>query len=623
MSKEKIKKQERISGKNMREEKKSQSAKKENFEQKSFIDKIDRFYFIYIIGFILAVYIQVINFSYTGFDDDFLVVNNMQQLQTAKFVDVFTGNSFLTDAVSGFYRPLQTITFITDAQIGNGNLWSFHTTNLLLFMLSALILFKVFRKIEFYPLLSLFATLIISLHPLFAINVAWLPARGDLLLAVFGMSSFLYFMRYIETKKVINLFLHILLLLLAFFSKETAILLPVVMYSYFLITRKKIFSSEINILGLIWIVCFAFWYYLRFSFSGSLPENQIFGLTPFIENLRTIPEYISKFIVPFNLMLLPVFSFFTSVLGMIIIILIIFLFLKKWKGIENKEKNFLLFGVLWFVLLVFPGMLYSRYYPKSDMFYHYLDHRAYLPMIGFVIILFLMFKQFLRKTGQRKILMFGITITIILSLYSFVHVKNFSNPTVFLDNAIEDNPKAAVVYFLRGNIFKDAGDFTQAINNFTRAVTIDKNYAEAYNNRGSAYGLLGDYQKSVKDLTKAIKLEPNIPDGYFNRAIARDAIGDYEGAVKDFTKSILMTPNDYLNYYLRGNSYSKLGLKEKAINDFNKAINLYSGFADAYLKRGIERYKSNDKSGACSDWQKAVDLGSEQAKQMINRYCLE
>ncbi|MFH1052497.1 MAG: tetratricopeptide repeat protein [bacterium] len=602
-----------------------------NSGQEGFVGTINKFYYIFILGFIIAVYSQVLNFIFTGFDDDFLVVNNLQNLLRASFQDVFMGNSFLTDAVSGFYRPIQTITFMMDTQIGGG-LMTLHLTNLILFYGSSILLYKLLRKFEFDALFSLIATLIYSMHPLFSINVAWLPARGDLLITLFGLASFIHFIDYIHTKKTRNLFYLNFFLLLAFFSKETALLIPCLMFLYVIIFRVKSNRQEIFNLIILWGIVYGLWIYLRFSFSGSLPENQIFGLIPFIENLRTIPEYISKFILPLNIMSLPVFTLGTTVIGIIIIVLLLIVInLKKDNKIlrqtqdtgrgEMSVQRMLLFWTSWFVLLVLPGMLYSRYYPKSEMFYHYLDHRAFLPMIGFVIVLMTLIEPYLKKIKQKKLLIYGIVLTIALSIYSFNHVKTFTEPIRFLSDAIEGNPKASVAYFLRGNYWKDSGEMDKAINDYTRSVSIDKNYAEAYNNRGSAYGFLGDNFKAIKDLTKAIKLEPDIPDGYFNRAIARDAIGDFKGAVNDFTKSLAITPNDYVNYYLRANAFNSLREKEKAIDDYSRAIQLNANFPDAYLNRANLLYQVGESKAACSDWKKAVELGSEQAEQMMERYC--
>ena len=52
---------------------------------------------------------------------------------------------------------------------------------------------------------------------------------------------------------------------------------------------------------------------------------------------------------------------------------------------------------------------------------------------------------------------------------------------------------------------------TQVINNNPRD-------ARAYNVRGSAYGRAGDFSQALKDFDRAIKLNPNFYQAYANRA---------------------------------------------------------------------------------------------------------
>ena len=50
------------------------------------------------------------------------------------------------------------------------------------------------------------------------------------------------------------------------------------------------------------------------------------------------------------------------------------------------------------------------------------------------------------------------------------------------------------------------GNYTQAIDDFTKAIALNSNYADAYRNRGMAYNLLGKKQQVDADLAKAEKL---------------------------------------------------------------------------------------------------------------------
>jgi Flp pilus assembly protein TadD len=50
------------------------------------------------------------------------------------------------------------------------------------------------------------------------------------------------------------------------------------------------------------------------------------------------------------------------------------------------------------------------------------------------------------------------------------------------------------------------GDFTKAIADFTKAIAINPQYAEAYNNRGIVYATTGNGQQSKQDLQRAAQL---------------------------------------------------------------------------------------------------------------------
>jgi hypothetical protein len=149
-----------------------------------------------LIAFCIPVllYLQTINFGFTYFDDDSIIINNYA------FLSHF-GNchkAFLTDAfitkTSSFYRPMQTLSYMTDMLLSGGNnAWMFHLSNTLLLGLISCLLFILFRRFLIPPVLALFAVLIYCTHPLFVSSVAWIPARGDLLLLFFSLLSFLFF----------------------------------------------------------------------------------------------------------------------------------------------------------------------------------------------------------------------------------------------------------------------------------------------------------------------------------------------------------------------------------------------------------------------------------------------
>jgi tetratricopeptide (TPR) repeat protein len=72
--------------------------------------------------------------------------------------------------------------------------------------------------------------------------------------------------------------------------------------------------------------------------------------------------------------------------------------------------------------------------------------------------------------------------------------------------------------------------YDQAIADYTKAIELKPDFADAFVNRGNIYGLNGLYDQAISDSTKVIQLKPNDAIGYNNRAwnyhlAGRDAEG--------------------------------------------------------------------------------------------------
>ena len=77
------------------------------------------------------------------------------------------------------------------------------------------------------------------------------------------------------------------------------------------------------------------------------------------------------------------------------------------------------------------------------------------------------------------------------------------------------------------------GDYDRAIEDYTKAIELDPNPADAYNNRGVAYGKKDESDCAIKDYTKAIELNPNRDITYYNRAGVWLYLQEWEKAKTD------------------------------------------------------------------------------------------
>ena len=106
------------------------------------------------------------------------------------------------------------------------------------------------------------------------------------------------------------------------------------------------------------------------------------------------------------------------------------------------------------------------------------------------------------------------------------------------------------------------GEYVEAIEKFSKAISLDPLYGPAYSSRGFAYLHTGQSQAAIQDYDEAIRLapeNPNLSDDYYNRASAYQTIGQYQQAIQDFTQAIRLNPLQAYRYESRALAYDELG----------------------------------------------------------------
>jgi len=116
----------------------------------------------------------------------------------------------------------------------------------------------------------------------------------------------------------------------------------------------------------------------------------------------------------------------------------------------------------------------------------------------------------------------------------------------------------------------------RAIAEFTKAIELDPNYADAYGRRGAAYSNKKDDDRAIADFTKAIELNPKFDLAYLNRGSSYVIKKEYELAIRDFTKAIEIGTNSEMAYIVRADAYEKIGRKDLADADNKKFKELMS-----------------------------------------------
>jgi tetratricopeptide (TPR) repeat protein len=581
-------------------------------------DKKKNVFLPLIIAFCIPVllYMQSLSFTFTYFDDDHLIVDNITFLSNFHNApQSFLREAFVDNKDGIFYRPLQTLSYMVDIQLSGGNnAWMYHLTNILLLGFISCLLFLLLRKFLIPLKVALLGTLIFCAHPLFISSIAWIPARGDLQLALFSLLSFLFLIEYLQKKKNIFLLFHWIAFSIALFCKETAAFLPFLFIAYYFVYffQKRIERKHLPIIAL-YAVSGIFWFWMRYNAIGNYSNpNDTVGFMALLMNIRTIPESVSMFIIPFGIDAFPSFSLFKTFAGSAIIILIIVIFFRN-KERPAQEK---IFCFIWFLFLLLPTMFYK------NLLIDYLNHRFLLPLIG--ILLFVLFsfpkKWFVKSDLKLSAVM--IAVLILLACSTVVKSLSYSDPMTFYKSATEQDSGSAIPFFNMGNMIKsNKGNFQDAINNYTKAIEINPDYAEAYNNRGNTYLQLGSYDLALNDYLNAIRLKPDYTEAYYDCGNLYSSQGLYDKAITNYSKAIELEPDHFKAFNNRGFAYFKQELLDKSIEDYTKAVELNPDYARAFVNRGNAYYKKGLNDNACQDFKKAEELGASEGKKNQDIFC--
>ncbi|MDR3609050.1 MAG: tetratricopeptide repeat protein [Ignavibacteriaceae bacterium] len=566
-------------------------------------------FFLLIVPALL--YFRTANFGFTTMDDSNIILAHYDTIGDIKQVDkAFTSDAFINKSADSFYRPLQTVSFMIDAQIGGNQPWIYHFSNLILHLLNVIVLFFFLKKTGIKNEISFLLSFFFSITPLLTNAVAWIPARGDLLLCLFILLSFITCLDYLSSRKIAYMILHAIFFTAAMFSKETAILLPllIIFYIYFA-EKKKFILKDIIPFIVIWCFSFVLFYFLRQGVINASLSANIFGIIPFTKNLPAIPITFGKLFIPYNLTSLPLFDNPSLATGCILVFIFFVITIKFSSGSYRD----VVWGGIWFIAFLIPPMLYRSYI--ADIAVEYYEYRAYLPVIGILIIIGVLLNKLSSKFTFHKILIAAMPVLIIYAVIAFIHSSDFADPVSFFTSAIRANSNNAMAFCGRGIIYYNSGIKGKALADYESSIRISPTYPLPYFNKGVLYGSSNDHSKAEQFFSQALKydtLNHNIcsfnGNTYYYLSREKMYFHKYEEAISLLRKGTHSFPDNGSLHNNLGKAYYAISKYDPALYEFNRGIELEKTSFEYYDNRGLTRYQLNDFAGALVDFDRALEI---------------
>lgn len=161
------------------------------------------------------------------------------------------------------------------------------------------------------------------------------------------------------------------------------------------------------------------------------------------------------------------------------------------------------------------------------------------------------------------------------------------------------------------------GQYTSAIDTYTRAIVRTPSDPFLYFNRGATRAAMLDFIAGLDNPYQRISIDTDPANTLHNN---RTRSYDYTEAIADMTRAIRLLPDFAQAYYNRATLRALSGQLPEAFEDFTRAIELDPLLAEAYYNRGLTQIYMKDTRKGCLDLSKAGELGIESAYEILSRY---
>lgn len=526
--------------------------------------------------FAFLLYANTIPHNYVLDDIGVITQNQFVMQGFAGIKNIFTSDVWHFQNLNlGYYRPLSLVSFALEQQLFPNNPYVSHLVNVLLYSLTAFLLYLLLIKIfnRKHPLFSLAVTLLFIAHPLHTEVVANIKSRDEILSFLNLIAALFVFLPVldktkIDSKDALRVLGSCFLFYLALLSKETAIvgilLLPLIIYF-----KKETPFKRIATLCIPFVAMLLLFQFHKYEVFGSLSSPVLKDLLnyPYTDSDLKLPSMLMIFAWCVKLILIPYplsysyaynqlpavsWASLNALVGVALLVAMLYFCVK-----EFRRKTSLGVGGIIFIITLLP--LLAFVYLKGGIF---AERFLYAPALGFSIavtsLLFLFSKiSFEKKEENIRSLLkqnkFSVPFLLLLVLYSVQTISrnaDWKNDETLFTHDVNVSANSSQTHFHYG------------------AILINKAIAEQNAEMKSSY-----LHSGLAELYTALTIHPHYAAAYNELGIAHERLTqNFDSAIFYYNRAIMDGSNDPFSYVGLGEIYEQRGKKEFASYYYNKAV---------------------------------------------------
>lgn len=186
-----------------------------------------------------------------------------------------------------------------------------------------------------------------------------------------------------------------------------------------------------------------------------------------------------------------------------------------------------------------------------------------------------------------------------------------------LSQRLQATPKDAALYTRRGEAWFRLRELDRAIDDFNRAIALDKNHDEAYFGRGMALGRNGEIEKGIADLGVYIARNPKSSLAYTKRGVRYLWLGDLDRAGADLHQAVALDPRNAEAHDDLGVVYAQRGDYADALRHFSTTVRLDPGYQKAWHNLAMVLHIQGNEKPALEAADRSLHLNPEDRSSLL------
>jgi protein O-mannosyl-transferase len=529
--------------------------------------------------------------------------------------------SFAYPGIHGnYYRPIFLLFLLLNYKIFGPYAAGWHLASVAAHAGVTSLVYVLARRLTGDYRRALIAALIFGVNPVHIESVAWISGVTDPLLALFLLPAFLCYLSSRERTEHRQAWLAASLALygLAMLSKETALILPIIVFVFEWFWRDapgaswlrsafegvRCATARVVPFVLLTLVYLAVrWHVLQGLGHTMVPLG-------FSTIIFTWPQlmlfYLRHLVWPFGLSVFydvpyvrtpGLVSFFLPVAGLAGVAFLAVVWV-RWLGEQSaKDGRLAIFCFAW-ILIPFIPLLDLSVLPVGEIAH---DRYLYLPSIGFSILIAMTVCR-MRIGGLRIVglpaLQAAVVLLLALGLGTSTALQDryWANDTDLYTRGVECTPQNKLARTNLGNALGEQGKYAEALALYQQVLDRDPNFWLAIYNTGYTCYRMGRLREAGKYLQRAIRVNGVDSDEYFYLGLTWMKLGNLDDAEKAVRHALKLQPGGLAYHFALGMILKLKGDMPGALAEFNEELRNFPGETGAEQQIEVIRTLTRQRS---------------------------